>query len=161
MARKKIPASASDTTMTHIVLPQDTNPHGNLHGGVMLKLIDSTAGVAAFRFTRTNCVTASIDRTDFFTPVYVGELITLKARVNAVGRTSMEIGVRAEAEDLITGEIRRVNSAYLTFVCLDKSGKPHEVPELIIENETDERRQRQAMQRRESRKQLLKAEREG
>ncbi|XPV76554.1 MAG: acyl-CoA thioesterase [Desulfovibrio sp.] len=160
MPRKKVRASESDTIMTHIVLPQDTNPHGNLHGGVMLKLIDSTAGVVAFRYTRSNCVTASIDRTDFFTPVYVGELITLRGRVNNVGKTSMEIGVRAEAEDLITGEIRHVNSAYLTFVCLDKSGKPQPVPELITENENDERRKRQAEQRFESRRQLRKAESE-
>jgi uncharacterized protein (TIGR00369 family) len=147
------PKSAKETEviMTHLVLPQDANPAGNLHGGVILRHIDTTAGVVAKRHTRGNVVTVSIDRMAFKQPAYMGELLIFKASLNHVGRSSMEIGVRVEAENLRTGEVRHTNSAYLTFVALDDSGKPTPVPPLILDTPTAQRRHREAELRRELR----------
>ncbi|SMP71890.1 uncharacterized domain 1-containing protein [Desulfonatronum zhilinae] len=116
----------SDTSLTMAVqmLPQDANPYGSIHGGIIMKHIDTAAGIVAIRHVRGNAVTASIDRLDFHHPAYVGDLLMLKASVNLVGRTSIEVGVRVEAENLLTGEIRHTASAYLTFVALDKKGRP-------------------------------------
>lgn len=144
-------AQESEVTMTHLVLPQDANPAGNLHGGVILKHIDTAGGVVAKRHSRTNIVTASIDRMAFKLPAYMGELLTFKASINHVGRTSMEVGVRVESEDLSTGEVRHTNSAYLTFVALGDNGKPTPVPPLLLEDETAKRRYREAELRRELR----------
>ncbi|MFW5735331.1 MAG: acyl-CoA thioesterase [Oceanidesulfovibrio sp.] len=137
--------------MTHLVLPQDANPLGHGHGGVILKHIDTAAGMVAMRHVRGNAVTASIDRVDFIRPVFVGELVHLKANLNGVGKTSMEVGVRVEAENLSTGEVRYTNSAYLTFVALTEDGKPLEVPPLIPETDEDVRRQDEAAERRRMR----------
>lgn len=141
----------SEVIMTHLVLPQDANPAGNLHGGVILRHIDTTAGVVAKRHTRGNVVTVSIDRMAFKLPAYMGELLTFKASLNHVGRSSMEIGVRVEAENLRTGEVRHTNSAYLTFVALDDAGKPTPVPPLLLDTPTAQRRYREAELRRELR----------
>jgi acyl-CoA hydrolase len=103
------------------------------------------------RHARANAVTASIDRLDFHYPVFSGDLVTLKASLNYVGRTSMEIGVRVETENLLTGEVRHTASAYLTYVALDKSGRPTPLPPLILETEEEKRRNREAQQRRELR----------
>ena len=149
MEGKKV--EVSSVTMAQVMEPQDVNPAGNVHGGVIMKLIDDTAGVVACRHARTNAVTASIDRLDFHNPVFVGDLLFLKGSLNMVGRTSMEIGVRVEAENLITGHIRHTASAYLTFVALDKEGKPCPVPPLILETEEERRRNREAQIRRELR----------
>lgn len=130
------------------MLPQDANPAGNVHGGVIMKHIDTCAGVVAIRHARCNAVTASIDRLDFHFPVFVGDLLVLKAGLNMVGRTSMEVGVRVEAENLVTGVVRHTASAYLTFVALDNQGKPVAVPHLILETEDDFRRNREAIDRR-------------
>lgn len=154
-------AAESAVTMSHQVLPHDANPAGNVHGGVILKHIDTAAGVVAMRHVRGWAVTASIDRMDFLKPVFVGELVTLKASLNMVGRTSMEIGVRVEAENLLTGEVRHTNSAYLTFVALDEHGNPRPAPPLIIEGEVAERRYRQALRRRELRRQAISEEKNG
>lgn len=143
--------AVSSITLAQRLLPQDANPAGNVHGGVILKYIDTAAGTVAMRHARTNAVTASIDRMDFLRPVFVGELVTIKASLNYVGTTSMEVGVRVEAENLLTGEVRYTNSAYLTFVALDENGKPTQVPPLILESENDMRRWREAEQRREIR----------
>ncbi len=116
--------SESSLTMAVQMLPQDANPYGSIHGGIIMKHIDTAAGIVAIRHVRGNAVTASIDRLDFHHPAYVGDLLMLKASVNLVGRTSIEIGVRVEAENLLTGEIRHTASAYLTFVALDKKGRP-------------------------------------
>jgi uncharacterized protein (TIGR00369 family) len=137
-------AKESSVIMAQVMVPQDVNPAGNVHGGVIMKLIDTTAGVVASRHARSNVVTASIDRLDFHHPVFVGDLLFLKGNLNMVGRTSMEIGVRVEAENLITGELRHTASAYLTFVALDKNGRPCEVPPLILETEEEARRNREA-----------------
>ena len=138
----------SRVIMAQVMVPQDVNPAGNVHGGVIMKLIDTTAGVVASRHARSNVVTASIDRLDFHHPVFVGDLLFLKGNLNMVGRTSMEIGVRVEAENLITGEIRHTASAYLTFVALDKNGRPSEVPPLVLETEEEVRRNHEAKIRR-------------
>ena len=111
----------SSVTMAQVMTPQDVNRAGNVHGGVVMKLIDTVAGVVATRHSRANAVTASIDRLSFHYPIYVGDLVTLKASLNLVGRTSMEIGVRVESENLFTGEIRHTASAYLTYVAIDKA----------------------------------------
>jgi uncharacterized protein (TIGR00369 family) len=131
--------------------PQDANPAGNVHGGVIMKMIDTAAGVTAARHARSNVVTASIDRLDFHNPVFVGDLLSLKASLNMVGRTSMEVGVRVEAENLRTGKIRHTASAYLTFVALDDNGRPMEIEPLVLETEDERRRNRESAARREMR----------
>ena len=152
-------AKESEVIMTHLVLPQDANPAGNLHGGVILKHIDTAGGVVAKKHSRTNIVTVSIDRMAFKQPAYMGELLTFKACLNHVGRSSMEIGIRVEAENLTTGEIRHTNSAYLTYVALDEDGKPTEVPSLLLESETAKRRHKEAILRREFRQKERELER--
>ena len=148
---KAKPTSASRTILTHFLLPEDANPAGNIHGGVIMKHIDSAAGVAAFRHARRNVVTASIDRLDFINPTFVGNLLILRARVNLAGRTSMEVGVRAEAENLLSGAIQHVASAFLTFVALDENGHPTPIPPLIVSGEAEEKRLRMARARRKAR----------
>ncbi len=143
--------SDSSAVFSYLMLPQDANPAGNVHGGVVMKHIDSAAGVVAARHARSFVVTASIDRLDFHSPVYIGNLLTLKASVNIVGRTSMEVGVRVEAEDLRTGEVRHTASAYLTLVAMGPDGTPMEVPPLLIETEEEERRNRESAARRKMR----------
>ena len=149
MDEKRVSESAVATSQ--VMMPQDANPSGNVHGGVIMKLIDTAAGVVARRHTRCNAVTASIDRLDFHHPAYVGDLLTLRASINLVGKTSIEIGVRAETEDLLTGQIRHTASAYLTFVALSSNGRPIEVPGLILETEEEKRRNREACDRRDLR----------
>ncbi len=107
--------------------------------------------MVAFRHSRSNVVTAAIERLSFHHPVLVGNLLTLKASIHMVGNTSMEIGVRAETEDLFTGEVRHTVSAYLTYVALDENGRPQKVPPLILETEDEKRRNREARMRREAR----------
>jgi uncharacterized protein (TIGR00369 family) len=134
--------------VSQIMTPQDVNLAGNVHGGVIMKLIDTVASIVAVRHAKANIVTASIDRLDFLYPVFAGNLVTLKASLNLVGTSSMEIGVRVETENLMTGETRHTASAYLTFVALGESGKPTEIPPLILESATDKRRNTQAKARR-------------
>lgn len=141
----------SSVVISQVMSPQDVNIAGNVHGGVVMKLIDNTAAVVALRHTQSNVVTASIDRLDFHYPVHVGDLLTLKASLNYVGRTSMEIGVRVEAENIFSGEINHTASAYLTFVSLDQNGKPIAAPPLILETEDEKRRNQQAQARRKVR----------
>ena len=151
------PVSASRFTLSRVMEPQDANPFGSVHGGVLMTHMDVAAGVTAMRHCRMNAVTASIDRMDFHRPVSVGELVTFRASVNGVGKTSLECGVRAEAEDLLTGETRHVATAFLTFVALDSEGRPTIVPPLIPETAEDERRSREAAWRRDARTRRAKA----
>jgi len=137
--------------MAQMMNPEDANPAGNIHGGVIMKLIDTVAGVAAMRHARMIAVTASIDRLDFHHPVFIGDFLTLTASVNFVGRTSMEVGVRVESENLLTGKKRHTASAYLTFVAIDRDNKPIPLPPLFLETEEQRRRNREAMARRETR----------
>jgi uncharacterized protein (TIGR00369 family) len=141
----------TSVVIAQMMIPQDASPAGNIHGGVIMKLIDTAASVVAARHARSNVVTASIDRLDFHHPAYIGDLLFFRASLNLVGKTSMEVGVRVEAENLRTGEVRRTNSAYLTYVALDEKGRPCEVPPLILENEDDRRRNSEARSRREVR----------
>lgn len=143
-----------------VMSPQDVNLAGNVFGGVIMKLIDTVAASVAVKHSRANAVTASIDRLDFHNPVYPGDLVTCKASLNYVGKTSMEIGVRVEAENLMTGEVRHTASSYLTFVALDMSGKPTELPPLITETEEEKRRNRDAAIRREERLRQRQAKKE-
>jgi len=138
----------SITILAERTQPQDANPSGNVHGGVIMKHIDTAAGIAAMRHAGANTVTASIDRLDFHTPVLIGDIITLKASINLTGRTSMEVGVRVEAENPLTGAVRHTASAYLTFVALGDDGMPTEVPPITPETAEDKRRNAQARARR-------------
>jgi len=138
----------SSILLAQVMNPQDANPAGNVHGGVIMKLIDTAAGAAAVKHSRSNCVTASIDRLDFHHPVFIGDLVTLKAGVTYTGKSSMEVGVRVESQNLLTGEIRHTVSAYMTFVALDKNGKPTAIPPLILETPEELRRNREAQSRR-------------
>lgn len=145
------PIAPGTAILTHFLLPEDANPAGNIHGGVIMKHIDSAAGVAASRHARRNVVTASIDRLDFIHPVYVGNLLILRACVNLTARTSMEVGVRAETENLLSGDIQHVASAYLTFVALDENGRPTPIPALIVNGDEQKKRQHMARARRKAR----------
>ena len=118
-----------------------------------MKLIDDAAGAVAYRHARSNVVTASIDRLNFLDPIFVGDLVTFKASINMAGKTSMDIGVRVEAENLITGQVRHTASAYLTYVALDAHSKPKPVPPLIIETQEEKHRFQKALARKEFRRQ--------
>lgn len=138
-------------TLAQQMLPSDANPAGNVHGGVIMKLIDTAGGVVSVRHAGSNVVTASIDRLDFKRPAYVGEILIIKASLNMVGKTSMEVGCRVEAENPHTGEVRHTASAYLTFVALDQDKRPCSVPPLLLDGSEQQRRNRQAMDRRQLR----------
>lgn len=141
----------SSVIMRHIVSQHDANNAGIMHGGVVMKHIDDAAGVVAIKHTGSNVVTASIDRLDFHNPVFIGNLLTVKACINMVGKTSMEIGVRVEAEDIITQTVRHTASAYLTFVALDQNKRPALVPPIAITTDNEKRRNKEAMDRRQVR----------
>ncbi len=129
----------------------DANSAGFVHGGVVMKLCDEVAGIAAIRHCGRRVVTAAVDRLTFILPVNVGELLTCSASVNAAWRTSMEVGVRVEAENPRTGERRHTSTAYLTMVGIDDDGTPAPVPPLVVESDTERRRQREAELRRSNR----------
>lgn len=138
--------------MTQIVMPMHTNGGaGMMFGGVMMQWIDVCAGVAAMRQAGGAVVTASIDRLDFLTPVHVGEVVVLRAQVNYVARTSMEVGCRVETEDMRTQTRRYTTKAYLTFVAIDGQGEPRSVPPLVLETDLDRRRWADAERRRAER----------
>src|SRR5262245_33694638 len=136
---------------SELMMPQHANNMGHVFGGVILSMMDKTAAIAAFRHSRASVVTASIDRVEFREPIHLGDLVVMKASVNFVGRTSMEVGVRVEAEDLLTGRRRHTTSCYLTFVAVDRKGRPIEVPELRPETEAEQRRHAAAQDRRRRR----------
>ena len=145
------PVSESAISSVRIMMPTDANIRGNVFGGAILKYMDEIAAVAAFRHARKNVVTASIDRMDFLAPVYIGNLLILKAAVNYVGRTSMEIGVRIEAEDLISGNVTHACSCFLTYVALDSNGRPTPIPPVIPVTPEEKRRHQEAATRRKIR----------
>jgi len=130
---------------------QDANAAGNVHGGTIMKMVDEVAGVAAVRHCGARVVTAALDRMTFTQPVYVGQLVTVKATVNAAWRTSMEVGVRVESENVRTGEVTHTSTAYVTMVALGEDGKPVEVAGIEPESEDERRRQREAQLRRDNR----------
>jgi acyl-CoA hydrolase len=145
------PVSDSRTSLAHWMSPLDANSAGNVHGGTVLKLADEAAGLAAVKHSRQRVVTAGVDRVNFLYPIQIGELVTFSASVNAVWQTSMEVGVRVEAENPLTGEVRHTNTAYFTMVALDGAGRPTPVPPLIATDPVEERRQREAELRRSNR----------
>lgn len=152
------PVSASQHESSEIMMPQHANILGHVFGGVILAMMDTVAAIAAIRHARTNMVTASIDRVDFREPIHVGDLVVMKASVNYVGRTSMEVGVRVEAEDMLTGRRRYTNAAYLTFVAIDRNGRPVEIPPVIPETDDEKRRFIAAQARRRLRLEERQAE---
>lgn len=133
------------------MMPQHSNNLDHVFGGVILAMMDTSAAVSAIRHARTNCVTVSVDRVDFREPIHLGDLVIMKCSVNFVGHTSMEVGVRVEAENLQTGVRRHTNSCYLTFVAVDRNGRPVPVPRLIAESEDEVRRFEAAKARRQRR----------
>jgi uncharacterized protein (TIGR00369 family) len=142
------PVAASKTTMSKTMLPSDANPFGNVHGGEIMRLIDDCAGAAAFRHARSLVVTAFVDGLSFLAPVYVGDFVTARASVNHVGKTSMEVGVRVDAENLLSGKVVHVSSAYLVFVGIDEKGGAVPLPPLVAETDEERRRMKAAEGRR-------------
>jgi acyl-CoA hydrolase len=152
MPAEPLTPEASRCVMTQIVMPEHTNGMaGVMFGGVMMQWIDVCAGVAAMRQAGGSVVTASIDRLDFLHPVHVGEVVILQAQVNYVSRTSMEVGCRVETEDMQSRSRRYTTKAYLTFVAVDGTGKPRQLPPLTLVSDDDRRRNAQAIRRREDR----------
>ncbi|MBI3081929.1 MAG: acyl-CoA thioesterase [Gemmatimonadetes bacterium] len=151
------PVHQSQATMSELMMPHHANNLGNVFGGVILSLVDRVAAVAATRHARRQCVTVSVDRVDFLQPIYLSELVTARASVNYAGRTSMEVGVRIEAENLVTGARRYTNSCYVTYVATDQLGKPSPVPPVLPETEEERRRFRAAEGRRRRRLEERKA----
>jgi acyl-CoA hydrolase len=145
------PPSESHAILVRWMGPQDANNAGFVHGGLVMKMCDEAGGIAAVKHSRCRVVTAAMDRMTFLEPVHLGNLVTCRASVNATWRTSMEVGIRVEAENPRTGEIRHTSTAYLTFVALDDDGRPTEVPPLAVESKREERRQREAQMRRTNR----------
>ncbi len=142
--------------VTHIVLPSHANAVGTMFGGQLMSWVDLAAAIAASRHSHRIAVTASMDQLDFIHPIRVGDYVVLKSSVNFTGRTSMEVGVRAEVENPLTGERVYAASAYLTFVAIDELGKPTQVPQFIPENPEEERRNKAAQLRRQQRIELKK-----
>jgi uncharacterized protein (TIGR00369 family) len=134
--------------MSELMMPNMANNLGHVFGGVLLSLVDRVAATAAMRHARQSCVTVSVDRVDFHEPIHLGELVVAHATVNFVGRTSMEVGVRIEAENLITGVRRHTNSCYVTFVAIDAEGHPSPVRPLLLETPEERRRHAAAEARR-------------
>jgi acyl-CoA hydrolase len=142
---------ASVSVVSELMMPNQFNNLGHVFGGELLSMVDRAAAVAAMRHAGRSAVTVSIDRVDFKQPIYTGELVTCTARVNFVGRTSMEVGVRVEAENLLSGERRHTNTCFLTFVAIDHEHHPCPVPPLDLTDAEDERRFREGRRRREVR----------
>ena len=154
-----VPMSQSATTMSRLMQPDEANVYGNVHGGAILKYIDEAAAVAAWRHARVpKVVTASFERMSFKEPVFVGDILHCHSTVRHTGRTSMIIGVRVEGEDPSTGHVRHVASAHVTFVGLDKSGKPTAVPAVIAENDVEQEKMDRAKRIHEAIKAALQGE---
>ncbi len=147
----------SEVILHQFMLPEHANPLGNVHGGIIMKLVDEAGGLCAMRHAQRPAVTIAIDSMTFHSPVHVGNLLTLKASIHYVGNTSMDIGVRVTAENPITGKQTHTNSARLVYVALDNNGRPVKVPGLILENNTQRRRWKAAKERQAER---LRIERE-
>jgi acyl-CoA hydrolase len=145
------PASASGVVLARQMEIPDANVAGNVHGGSVMKMVDTAAGLAAAKHCGGLAVTAAMDEMTFLEPVYLGDVVTVKAQVNEAFSTSMEVGVRVEAEDVTTGRRVHTSSAYLVFVALDRHGKPRSVPPVLAEDEEERQRQREAKVRREAR----------
>jgi acyl-CoA hydrolase len=142
-ARPK-PVRESQSEVTEVVLPNDANPLGNMLGGRVMHLMDMAAGIAAHRHSGSHVVTASVDQMDFRCPIHIGDLIVLKASVNRVFRSSMEVGVKVFREENFTNRRRQTSSAYLTMVAIDDAGRPKTSPPVLPETAEEKRRYREA-----------------
>ena len=153
MERDLSPKRARDSrvTLTQMMEVTDANFAGNVHGGAIMRLVDTAAGLAAIKHAGRLAVTVAIDEMTFLEPVHIGDVVTLQASVNDVGTSSMECGVRVEAMNPVTGRLVHANSAYLVFVAIDQDGHPCPVPPLLTGSETEKRRQHEARLRREAR----------
>jgi len=134
------PVKDSQTTITELMIPSYANFGGKIHGGILLSMMDKVAYACSSKHAGTYCVTVSVDKVEFLQPVEVGELVSLKASVNYVGRTSLIVGIRVESENVKTGMIKHTNSCYFTMVAKGDDNKPIQVPALILENEEDVKR---------------------
>lgn len=151
------PPRLSHTTMAELMMPHMANVLGNVHGGVLLGMIDRVGAVSAIRHAQVPCVTVSVDRVHFREPIHVGELVTMHASVNYAHRTSIEVGIRVEAENILSGERRHTNSCYVTYVAIDRQGRPVEVPPVVPETDEERMRWRAGELRRAQRIAELKA----
>jgi acyl-CoA hydrolase len=149
------PVSASRVELARVMTQHDANGIGNVHGGVIMHEVDTAAGMAAARHANHVAVTASIDELSFLAPVHISDVLIVKAAVNAVGRTSLEVGVRVEAEPWDGGPRRHTTSAYLVMVAIDAQGRPVHIPDVVAETEVEQRRLAQARIRREVRKERI------
>jgi uncharacterized protein (TIGR00369 family) len=143
--------SASQVTLVQLMEIGDANIAGIVHGGTIMKLVDTAAGLAAMKHCGGPAVTVSMDTMSFLAPVRIGDMVTVRASVNDVGRTSLEVGVRVESENVLSGERTHTGSAYLVFVALDEEGKPRPVPSVVAQGQTQQRRQKEAKIRRQTR----------
>jgi acyl-CoA hydrolase len=152
----------SDSAMTtaRLMMPTDANILGNVFGGAIMRYMDEVAAIVAWKHAGTNAVTASIDRMNFYAPVFVGNVLILKASVNYVGRTSMEVGVRIEAQNPESGKTTHTGSCYLTYVAIDGKGRPTRIPKLLPQTADERRRFKQALARRKLREAEVEAFRE-
>ena len=148
------PVRESQAIYTELTLPNDANSLGTLFGGKLMQYVDLCAAISAVRHARCPVVTASVDNMTFLQPIRIGQLVVLKSSVNRVFRTSMEVGVKVWVEDLPTGDVKHVSTAYLTFVAIDKDRKRIAIPQAIPETDEEKRRWEHAGQRRENRLQL-------
>jgi len=144
-------ARASRVMMTELVIPEDTNAQGNIFGGRVMALIDKAAAIVALRHCRSQIVTASVDSLTFLSPIRLGSIVVIEARLHNVFRSSMEIGVRVESEDVFTGERRHTTTAYVTVVAIDEKGAPIPAPPLFAGTEEDRVLAREAAERRAQR----------
>jgi acyl-CoA hydrolase len=149
MISKKV--KDSQVEIRELVLPNDTNPLGTILGGKVMHLMDIAGAMAAMKHSGKIVVTVSVDHIDFLSPIKMGQIIVIKASVNYVHKTSMEVGVKVWAEDFRTGKKTHTSSAYFTFVALDEDGKPTRVPNIIPETEDEKRRYKEAQERRKTR----------
>jgi uncharacterized protein (TIGR00369 family) len=143
------PVRLSQTTITELMIPAYANFGGKIHGGTLLSLMDKVAYACASKHAETYCVTVSVDKVEFLQPVEVGELVSMMASVNYVGKTSLVVGIRVEAQNIKTGVIKHTNSSFFTMVAKGDDDKPTQVPELILENEEEIKRFIEAMRMKE------------
>lgn len=149
MKEKALPVQFSQTTITELMIPSYANFGGKIHGGILLSLMDKVAYACSSRHAGTYCVTVSVDKVEFLQPVEVGELVSLKASVNYVGRTSLVVGIRVEAQNVKTGMIKHTNSSFFTMVAKGDDDKPSIVPKLILENKEEVKRFIESMKMKE------------
>ena len=154
MSKKTV--SNSQVVMHELVLPNETNVHGNIFGGKVMYYMDMCAAMSAYKHARKSVVTASVDRLNFLAPAKMGDIIILKSSVNYTSNSSMEVGVRIESENPITGKVKHTASAYLTFVALNGNNKPTSIKPIITESDNDVRRYNSGKKRYEIRKERLK-----